>query len=165
MAVWLLLAVLELARIIAGETPDCPFEAKLAVAHVYQRNQVWFGDGEPTRLDIEAALTWQQYPDPTDGAVFLIGPGDAVKLAGLLGERTGRWECGGTWVESYRARGNPTETKHKDGYERKEASDGSTVGGVDAGDLGQCVPGAGAVFRAQSTDGGSTRPDRLHRRC
>ena len=96
-----LIASLALAAIIAGETPGCPFEAKLAVAHVAQRNPVWYGNAEPTASDRLAALTWSQYPDPTDGALFLIGPGDAAKMA-YLGKRTARFECNGTWLEAYR---------------------------------------------------------------
>lgn len=107
-AVIVMLALMEalaLARVIAGETPGCGFEAKLAVAHVAQRNAVWYGDAEPGALDLAAALWWSRWPDPTDGALFLLGPGDAAKLAGHLGERTGRWVCPGTFVESWRARG------------------------------------------------------------
>ena len=97
-----LIASLALAAIIAGETPGCPFEAKLAVAHVAQRNPVWYASADPTASDILAALTFAQYPDPTDGALFLIGPGDAAKMTGL-GKRTARFECNGTWLEAYKA--------------------------------------------------------------
>lgn len=96
-----LIASLALAAIIAGEAPGCPFEAKLAVAHVAQRNPIWYGSAEPDTADLLAALTWAQYPDPTDGALFLIGPGDAAKMA-YLGKRTARFECNGTWLEAYR---------------------------------------------------------------
>ena len=95
-----LIASLALAAIIAGEAPGCPFEAKLAVAHVAQRNPVWYGNAEPTASDILAALTFAQYPDPTDGALFLIGPGDAARMTGL-GKRTARFECNGTWLEAW----------------------------------------------------------------
>jgi len=107
-AVIVMLALMEalaLARIIAGETPGCSFEAKLAVAHVAQRNAVWYGDAEPGAWDLAAALWWRRYPDPTDGAQFLLGPGDAERLAPWLGERTGRWVCPGTFVESWTAAG------------------------------------------------------------
>jgi len=97
-----LIASLALAAIIAGEAPGCPFEAKLAVAHVAQRNPIWYGNAEPTAGDLLAALTWAQYPDPTHGALFLIGPGDAAKMA-YLGKRTARLECNGTWLEAYKA--------------------------------------------------------------
>ena len=97
-----LIASLALAAIIAGEAPGCPFEAKIAVAHVAQRNTVWYASAEPTTSDILAALTFAQYPDPTDGALFLIGPGDAAKMTGL-GKRTARFECNGTWLEAYKA--------------------------------------------------------------
>ena len=57
---------LELARVIAGETPGCPVEAKLAVAHV-AANRVeqgivayplegWFGDADPEPIDLVVAL-------------------------------------------------------------------------------------------------------------
>ena len=95
-----LIASLALAAIIAGEAPGCPFEAKLAVAHVAQRNTVWYASEPPTTSDLLAALTFAQYPDPTHGALFLIGPGDAAKMRGL-GERTARFECNGTWLEAW----------------------------------------------------------------
>ena len=56
------LEALALARVIAGETPGCPFEAKLAAAHVAQRNDVWYGDAEPGSLDLAAALWWRGWP-------------------------------------------------------------------------------------------------------
>lgn len=97
------IVAMALAWIIAGEAPGCSFEAKLAVAHVAQRNPIWYGHSEPTAEDLYAALTWAQYPDPTDGAVYLLGPGDAAKMASL-GERTARFECRGTWLEAYRGK-------------------------------------------------------------
>ena len=95
-----LLAALALARILAGETPDCPVEAKIAAAHVHSRNVVWFGDGEPTATDLAVALVWRSWPDPARGAGFFIGPGDARRMPWLR-ERTGRWVCAGTWVEAW----------------------------------------------------------------
>lgn len=95
-----LIAALALAAIIAGEAPGCPVEAKLAVAHVAQRNTVWYARAEPTAVDVYVALHWQEHPDPTSGAVFLIGPSDKDKMTGL-GERTARFECNGTWLEAY----------------------------------------------------------------
>ena len=71
------------------------------MAHVAQRNPVWYASAEPTTEDVLAALTLSQYPDPTHGAAFLIGPGDAAKMRGL-GKRTARFECTGTWLEAYR---------------------------------------------------------------
>jgi len=102
-----ILIALELARVIAGETPGCPVEAKLAVAHVAaNRIEVgikggWFGDADPQPIDTAVARLWDRFPDPTDGALYLIGPGDAVKMPWLR-ERTGRWDCSGTWMESWR---------------------------------------------------------------
>ena len=96
-----LLAALALAAIIAGEAPGCDLNGKLAVAHVAQRNSIWYARAEPTAQDIYVALHWSEYADPTQGAVFLIGPGDAARMTGL-GERTARFECNGTWLEAYR---------------------------------------------------------------
>ena len=96
-----IIAALALAAIIAGEAPGCDLDAKLAVAHVHTRNDVWYARGEPTAADLFVALQWQEYDDPTHGAVFLIGPGDAARMTGL-GERTARFECSGTWLEAYR---------------------------------------------------------------
>ena len=96
-----LLAALALARIMAGETPGCPTEAKIAMAHVYQRNPVWYGNAEPTATDVAVSLVWQTLPDPTNGARFFVGPGDAPRMPWLQ-ERTARWECAATWVEAWR---------------------------------------------------------------
>lgn len=96
-----MVAALELARVIAGETPGCPVEAKLAVGHVHSRNMVWYGDADPKPVDLIVALTWQNWPDPTAGAQYLLGPHDAAKLAGHLGARSARWQCPGTFVEAY----------------------------------------------------------------
>lgn len=95
-----LLAALALARIIAGEAPGCPLEAKLAVAHVAQRNDVWYGSAEPTALDWYVALNWQQHADPTDGAVFLVHPDDVQRMPWLV-EQTAAWTCNGTALEAW----------------------------------------------------------------
>ena len=92
---------------IAGETPGCPLPAKLAVAHVAAHRIEagieggWFGDAPPTAADLAVALVWRGTPDPTAGALYLIGPGDAEKMP-WLEQRTGRWACPATWVESWR---------------------------------------------------------------
>lgn len=96
-----LVLALALARVLAGETPGCPVEAKIAAAHVHSRNAVWFGDAEPAKTDWAVALVWATLPDPSDGAQYFIGPGDAARMPWLQ-ERTARWECGGTWVEAWR---------------------------------------------------------------
>lgn len=102
-----ILLALELARVIAGETPGCPVEAKLAVAHV-AANRIeagidggWFGDGDPTPVDLALALYWDRFRDPTAGALWMIGPGDVLPWIDES-NRTGRWECPATWVETYR---------------------------------------------------------------
>lgn len=99
-----LVAAMELARIIAGETPGCPLPAKLAVGHVHARNSVWYGDRAPSAVDLWVALTWNDWPDPTAGAQYLLGPGDAAKVAQHLGPRTAHWQCAGTFVEAYQAK-------------------------------------------------------------
>lgn len=102
-----LLWVVILARIIAGEAPGCPMEAKIAVAHVwYNRIEAgieggWFGDRDPTAEDLIAAATFLRYDDPTDGALYMLGPGDLEKVP-WAGEETGHWTCDGTSLTSYR---------------------------------------------------------------
>lgn len=102
--------VMELARIIAGETPTCGLAAKLAVAHVYQNRLEagiaggWSGDADPTDLDMATALLFRSLPDPTGGARYAIGHGDRERIRALgygawLDELTvtGRFECGGPY--------------------------------------------------------------------
>lgn len=96
-----LLAALALAAIIAGEAPGCSAEAKLAVANVHSRNAVWYGDAQPTALDLYVALNWQQYPDPTHGATYLIHPTDRERMPWLV-EQTGAWTCASTELEAWR---------------------------------------------------------------
>ena len=97
-----LLAALALAAVIAGEAPaGCPFDAKLAVAHVYQRNTVWYGNAKPTALDLYVALRWQDYDDPTGGAAYLIHPNDRSRMPWLV-ERTAQWTCTGTALEAWK---------------------------------------------------------------
>ena len=95
-----LFAALALAAVIAGEAPGCPLEAKLAVAHVYQRNAVWYGSAEPTALDLFVALNWQQYADPTDGAMYLIHPTDRERMP-WLEQRTAVFTCLATRLEAW----------------------------------------------------------------
>lgn len=96
-----LLIALALARIIAGEAPGCDMTAKLAVAHVYQRNRVWFGDADPTAADLWAALNWRRFPDPTHGAQYLIHPDDRRKMPWLR-EQMAQWTCQHTELEAWR---------------------------------------------------------------
>lgn len=96
-----LLLALQLARIIAGEAPGCDLDAKLAVAHVHSRNPVWYGDAEPTALDVFVALRWQDYADPTGGAAYLIHPDDRTRMPWLV-ERTAAWTCEHTQLEAWR---------------------------------------------------------------
>lgn len=102
-----LLLLVSLAWVVAGETPGCPLPAKMAAAQVYENRQVagitggWFGWAEPGPADVAAALLARRWPDLVHGALYFIGPGDRSRMPWLV-ERTGRWECGGTWVESWR---------------------------------------------------------------
>lgn len=109
MLAWLALAPMQsdMARVVAGETPGCSFEAKVALVQVASNRAEagivggWFGDAEPGPLDV-AAVTWAAHlPDLVDGALYFIGPGDRDRLW-WLEQRTGRWVCPGTWVESWR---------------------------------------------------------------
>ena len=106
------LIALQLARVIAGEAPGCSLEAKLAVAWV-ANNRVqqgvvqewyegWYGDADPEAIDIVIALLWRNFPDPTDGAIHLLGPGDRAKTPWLSNTRPKRqWRCPGTFLEAY----------------------------------------------------------------
>jgi hypothetical protein len=97
----------DMARVVAGETPGCSFEAKVAAVQVAANRAEagiqggWFGDAEPGPLDV-LAVTWaDRLPDVVGDALYFIGPGDAGRMPWLR-ERTGRWVCAGTWVESWR---------------------------------------------------------------
>ena len=100
------LAALELARILAGETPGCPVDAKIAVAQVWQARQDagieggWFGYDDPTTTDLAVALTWQAWPDLIHGALYAVGPGDAERMD-WLDKPTGEWVCNGTTVTTW----------------------------------------------------------------
>lgn len=108
-----LLIVLQLARIIAGEAPGCSMEAKLAVAKVADNRVTqevvrewrdgWYGDRDPETIDVVVAMLRNTMPDPTGGAVNLIGPHDKAKMPWLeTMEMSGRWVCPGTFLEAYR---------------------------------------------------------------
>lgn len=103
----LLLSMMLLARIVAGETVGCSFDAKAAAVQVALNREEagmeggWFGDAAPG-LDDWLAVRWAgQGRDLVDGALYFIGPGDAGRMPWLR-ERTGRWVCDGTWVESWK---------------------------------------------------------------
>lgn len=101
------LTALELARVLSGETPGCPVDAKVAVAQVYQARidaQIvggWFGWNDPTTTDLAVALTWQAWPDLIHGALYAVGPGDAERMD-WLDVPTGEWECNGTTITIWR---------------------------------------------------------------
>lgn len=110
---WVILLVVALslppdfARVVAEETRGCGWDAKVAAVQVAGNRLAagidggWFGDDEPTRLDVLAVLWARRLPDQVNGALYFIGPGDARRMPWLR-TRTGRWECNGTWVESWR---------------------------------------------------------------
>ncbi len=100
------LTALELARVLSGETPGCPIDAKIAVAQVWQARQDagivggWFGYDDPTTTDMAVALTWQAWPDLVGDALYAVGPGDADKMPWLK-HPTGHWECDGTTITTW----------------------------------------------------------------
>ena len=103
-----ILLALALARIIAGEAPGCPVEAKVATAWVFH-NRIeagivggWFGDGEPTITDSQIARFWWMWPDPTDGALYMIHPSDRQRMPWLRGEPVKAWTCKGTALEAWK---------------------------------------------------------------
>lgn len=95
-----LLLVLELARILAGETPTCPIEAKVSAAYVWEENKVWYGNSEPTALDLYVAFNYTKYPNPTPGAKFFVSPTD-VKNMPFLNDILEEWVCIDTTVRAY----------------------------------------------------------------
>ena len=108
-----LLIALQLARVIAGETSGCSLEAKLAVAWVADNRvrqgvvqewrEGWYGDADPDPADVAVALIWPALPDPTEGAIYLIGPDDRARMPWLANlTLSNRWECPGTHLEAYR---------------------------------------------------------------
>lgn len=95
-----LLLALELARILAGETPTCPIEAKISAAYVWEVNKVWYAEGEPTALDYYVALNYTKHPNPTPNAKFFVSPAD-VKNMPFLGDMLQEWVCIDTTVRAY----------------------------------------------------------------
>ena len=83
----MLVTIYLLARLIAGEAGTCDIDAKLAIAHVHnnraQANIIggWYGDAEPTRIDLLIAKYWALYPDSTEGALFLFSNTDLTNRA------------------------------------------------------------------------------------
>lgn len=62
----------DLAWVIQGEAGICGLQAMLAVAWVYSRNPRFYGRAAPGPLAAFVAEHWREFPDPTDGAVFLV---------------------------------------------------------------------------------------------
>lgn len=97
----LLLSLFLLASILAGESPTCDFQTKLALAHISERNPVWYARGEPTSLDLVVALLYRYFPDPSLGAYFALGPGDLERLGAPVGVRTRTFSCPATTITTY----------------------------------------------------------------
>jgi len=95
-----LIIALELARILAGETPGCPVETKVAAAYVWKVNKVWYGDAEPQAIDIWVALNWEEQENPTPDAEFFVHPTD-VKRMPFLNKMLQEWHCKDTTVRAY----------------------------------------------------------------
>jgi hypothetical protein len=70
-----------LAHVIMGEASLCGFGAMLAVAWVYQRNPTMYGWQPPSALALWTALMWRWFPDPTDGARYLVSNSDLQRPA------------------------------------------------------------------------------------
>lgn len=103
---------MSLASVIAGETPACSFDSKIAVAWVWynritanlqsEAGEGWFGQRQPLARDWLAAVSWSLFSDPTEGALYMIGPGDGQKMPWLR-ERIRRWDCAGSdFVEAWK---------------------------------------------------------------
>jgi hypothetical protein len=84
-----------LARVIAGEASGCPLAAQIAVAHVYARNPIMYGDAEPTAESIWVVAHLDSLEDTSEGAMFLLSREDVQSgvLADALGPEAGRWTC------------------------------------------------------------------------
>jgi hypothetical protein len=85
--------LLELASILAGETPACPIEAKISAADVWEVNSVWYGRGNAQFIDYQVAFGYKYHPNPTPGAKYFIHPNDAKKMRSFLKELIKEWVC------------------------------------------------------------------------
>ena len=71
-----------LAAIITGEAGICDLEAQLAVAWVWHNRQTagivggWYGYAEPSPSAIWIAEHYDEFDDPTNGAIFLVSSTD-----------------------------------------------------------------------------------------
>ena len=105
-----LLALLAAARIISGEAPGCPVEAKIAVANVMQNRAAagitggWYGDREPAAADVAVAWLAEtgDLPNVAGDALYAIGPGDKARMPWLKDAAALRvFRCPGTRIEVY----------------------------------------------------------------
>ena len=104
------LALLAAARIISGEAPGCPVEAKIAVANVMQNRAAagitggWYGDRQPAAADLAVAWLAEKdaLPQLAGDALYAIGPGDKARMPWLKdAEALRSFQCPGTRIEVY----------------------------------------------------------------
>lgn len=105
-------AIYLLARLVAGEAGTCGLDGKLAVANVALNRAAagidggWYGDAEPTAVDLAVATYAKQLNDITHGAIFLFSDDDlrlpAVQqiVAGRV--PTGVFRCRSSSLFSFR---------------------------------------------------------------
>ena len=94
-----------LASLLAGEAPaPCTPLDMAQVAHVWDRRGQtatgWFGWAEPTETTWTVAYTWSAVPDMTDGAQYMIAPGDAARMP-WLEARTWQSDTPGCELEAW----------------------------------------------------------------
>ena len=73
-----IVSVLLLASIISGETGNiCPTEAKIAIAHIYSRNTIFYAlDRNFSAIDLAVSMNWQRIKDTSNGAEFIFSEDD-----------------------------------------------------------------------------------------
>jgi len=103
----------DLAYVIEGEAADCPIEAKLAVAYMYQRGAKFNGWRQPSDQAIAISLRWYDYDDPSldpitgDPAWSIFSDEDLQlgEVQEILAQPAKRWvrtfECKGSNVHLY----------------------------------------------------------------
>ena len=89
----------ELSRIISGEALTCEVEGKFAVAQIYQRNKIFYGDYKPDTESLLVANIYEYFPDITDYAFYLVDGDDLQqervrKFTIYINEPTSIFDCG-----------------------------------------------------------------------
>lgn len=86
-----------LAHIIAGEASVCPFDAKISLAYVYERNKRFYGWQEPTREDWFISFYYRLFKDETNGAAYAFSKTDMLleSVQSLINEVTQVYSCAG----------------------------------------------------------------------